>query len=155
MKRIEHKIENGIELKWCGRCKKWLPLNNFSFNKVKWDGLQERCSECRHIHWKTIGCKTRKEVPVEIKRKRKRAMVLKYHNITQKEFDSLLKIQNNKCAICGSPDWGRPSPCIDHDHSTGKIRGLLCNRCNRTLGFTEDSVSLLFKMAKYLKKNGK
>ena len=62
----------------------------------------------------------------------------------------LLK-QDNKCAICGTSDWGRPSPCIDHNHRTGKVRALLCNRCNRVLGLAEDSPELLSKMLEYLK----
>ena len=50
MQRIEHKIIDGVEHKWCGRCKRWLPLDCFCKNKAKWDGLQERCSECKAEH---------------------------------------------------------------------------------------------------------
>lgn len=63
--------------------------------------------------------------------------------------------QNHKCAICGTTNWGRISPCIDHDHKTGKVRSLLCNRCNRTLGFIEDNPDLLIKMHDYLLLHGK
>ena len=62
----------------------------------------------------------------------------------------MLKAQNYRCAICGTENWGRPSPSIDHDHKTGKVRALLCNRCNGVLGLAEDSAVLLNKMAKYL-----
>lgn len=50
MQRIDHKDIDGKEYKWCGRCKRWLPLDNFNKNRVKWDGLQERCKECKSRH---------------------------------------------------------------------------------------------------------
>lgn len=155
MRRIEHKVENGVELKWCGRCRRWLPLDCFSSNKVKWDGLQERCTECRHIHWATTGIESRRNLPIEKRKEWRRKAVIRSYGLTPEEFEQLRQAQNDRCAICGSSDWGRPSPSIDHDHSTGKVRELLCNRCNRTLGLAEDSITLLIKMAKYLRKHGK
>lgn len=65
----------------------------------------------------------------------------------------MLEAQNYRCAICGTEDWGRPSPSIDHDHKTGKVRALLCNRCNRVLGLAEESAVLLEKMSKYIIKH--
>lgn len=155
MKRIEHKEENGIELKWCGRCKRWLPLSKFANNKVKWDGLQERCNDCRKSHWENIGRFTQAVVPMEVKRKRHRAQVIKSYGLTEEEFNTVLQKQEGKCAICKTSDWGRPSPSIDHDHETNKVRGLLCNRCNRVLGLIGDSIPILKEMIKYLEENGK
>lgn len=45
-KKIEHQIINGVEHKWCNACKQWKPLENFSKDSSKWDGLQRRCKEC-------------------------------------------------------------------------------------------------------------
>lgn len=155
MKRIEHKFENGTEIKWCGRCKQWLPITSFARNTNKWDGLQERCRDCRKKHWDTVGKNTKTIPPLEVRRKRSRTQVIKSYGISEDEFNSMLKKQMNKCAICGTTNWGRPSPSIDHDHITGKVRALLCNRCNRTLGLAEDSSELLFKMVKYLRNYGR
>lgn len=155
MKRIEHNFENGIELKWCGKCKQWLPLSSFARNSKKWDGLQERCNDCRRKHWDTIGRNTKTVPPLEIRRKRHRVQLIKSYGISEDEFNLILQKQKGKCAICGTTDWGRPSPSIDHDHTTGKVRALLCNRCNRTLGLAEDSPELLIKMAEYLKNYGR
>lgn len=155
-KRIEHKIdENGLELKWCGRCKQFKSLDSFAKHSGKWDGLQERCSECRHLQWQEQGKKTRKSKPIEEKRAIHRRAVIRSYGMDVADFETMLKNQDYKCEICGSSNWGKPNPCIDHDHSTGLVRGLLCNRCNRTLGFVEDSVELLESMKKYLKKYGK
>lgn len=154
MKRIEHRIENGEEKKWCGRCQRWLPLTHFSANRIKWDGLQERCDGCRKTHYSEVGKFTKTIPPLEVRRQRHRIQVIKSYGITEEEFNSMLERQEGKCAICGTTDWGKPSPSIDHDHKTGKVRALLCNRCNRVLGLAEDSPELLSMMSDYLKKYG-
>ena len=70
MQRIEHKIIDGVEHKWCGRCKRWLPLDSFGKNRIKWDGKQERCSECRAEHHKsTYIPKPRAQKPKKSKKK--------------------------------------------------------------------------------------
>lgn len=61
------------------------------------------------------------------------------HGLTLEDVELLLRRQNGVCAICG--DEG--TLCIDHDHKTGKVRGLLCRRCNIGLGhFRDDTVAL-------------
>jgi hypothetical protein len=58
------------------------------------------------------------------------------------------------CEICGEGGYGRtPSIVFDHCHKTGKPRGWLCDRCNKTLGLVKDSASLLSKMLKYLEEH--
>lgn len=59
--------------------------------------------------------------------------------------------QDGKCAIC-SIDVAESEACIDHDHKTGEIRGLLCTRCNTGLGFFGDDFSVLMNAARYLNK---
>lgn len=155
MKRIEHKFENGIEFKWCGRCKQFKPISEFSKHSGKWDGLQERCNNCRHQQYQEQGKETQRNKDPEVKKKARRKSVIRSYGLELEDFENMLKIQNNRCAICGSEDWGKVSPSIDHDHKTGIVRALLCNRCNRTLGFLEDSPSLAMKMYKYLLNHGK
>ena len=150
MKNTQHIVDNGIEKKWCGKCKQWLPLSSFSKNKVKWDGLQERCDNCRKRHWQEIGKYTKTIPPEEVRRYKHRLQLIRSYGITEEEFNRMLIKQEYKCAICGTSDWGRPSPSIDHDHKTGKVRALLCNRCNRVLGLAEDSPELISEMLKYL-----
>ena len=61
--------------------------------------------------------------------------------------------QNGKCAICGYEFLkGKPQNChIDHNHTTGKIRGLLCAKCNLLLGCANDNIPTLYKAIDYLK----
>ncbi|MBE3042995.1 endonuclease VII domain-containing protein [Candidatus Bathyarchaeota archaeon] len=59
--------------------------------------------------------------------------------------------QNHVCVICGGTN-GKKRLAVDHDHRTGVIRGLLCNRCNQALGLMRDSYELLTNAIKYLQK---
>jgi len=78
--------------------------------------------------------------------------LLKEFGITPEDYDKMFEDQNGKCAICGTEKLGSPGKhlAVDHDHATGKIRGLLCSRCNRTIGWFDDNPSLLRKAAQYL-----
>ena len=74
------------------------------------------------------------------------------YGITPVDYAQMLVQQGYRCAICGMEDWanlhGKLYP--DHDHSTGKIRGLLCHQCNIALGAAGDNVSRLKAMIEYL-----
>lgn len=77
---------------------------------------------------------------------------LKY-GITHKEYDEMLEKQNGVCAICGDPSRKPYGLHVDHNHDTGKIRKLLCGRCNTALGFTRESVKILEAMIAYIKEH--
>ena len=77
------------------------------------------------------------------------------YGLTFEEFDIMLSSQDNACAICGtkkpSKNRGRTRRFhVDHDHETGKVRGLLCKSCNIALGEVEDSIHTLQAMIQYL-----
>jgi hypothetical protein len=86
---------------------------------------------------------------MENAKKNQRCVHLKYeYNLSMDDFASLLQSQDNKCAICQDPF--SKTPHVDHDHTTGKIRGLLCNNCNAGIGFLKDSPKLLRLAIEYL-----
>jgi len=58
-------------------------------------------------------------------------------------------IKGKPCAICGKTDFGSKEPCVDHDHKTGEVRGILCAKCNLGLGFLEEHLESALE---YLKK---
>jgi len=87
---------------------------------------------------------------------------LKYkYDLTVKELNDALEAQNGNCAICEEvlPDLlvynnRRRGYAIDHNHETGKFRGILCLKCNSMLGMARDSQILLEKASAYLKEKG-
>lgn len=76
------------------------------------------------------------------------------YGITIKEYNKLLTLQNGCCAICKRhhTEFSRRLD-VDHDHKSGKIRGLLCSGCNRGLGYFKDSEQLLDQASEYIKIN--
>lgn len=77
----------------------------------------------------------------------------KAYNITLEDYDQMLESQNGACKICGKVDPGRISSkrlAVDHDHTTGKVRGILCFRCNMGLGCFNDNIEIIKKVINYL-----
>ncbi len=77
------------------------------------------------------------------------------YNITQEQYITMLEEQHNCCAACNKPFHGKGgnslAPAIDHDHKTGKIRGILHQSCNKALGLVDDDIELLDKLIQYLR----
>jgi len=84
-----------------------------------------------------------------------RANTLRRHGITPDVYTEMLESQNGVCAICGEEQKrklrGKVLPLhIDHDHATGKVRGLLCHHCNAGLGHFFDKPEVLSRAIAYL-----
>jgi hypothetical protein len=85
--------------------------------------------------------------------------IRKKYGLEPEDFDVYWIACKGKCFICERhmmlprKGYGQPleAVTVDHDHKTGKVRGLLCGRCNRTLGFFDDDIVLLEKAINYLK----
>lgn len=75
----------------------------------------------------------------------------KFYGMTQADYDTMYMEQLGLCAMCHEP-FGAATPCVDHCHATGKIRGILHNQCNRILGQAQDSVEKLKYAIEYLEK---
>jgi len=73
-------------------------------------------------------------------------------NLTIEELQNLFKVQKDLCAICKiHKSLNAKGLAVDHDHKTGKIRGLLCTNCNNGLGRFKENIEFLEKAIKYLK----
>ena len=77
------------------------------------------------------------------------------YGITLNEYNEMLEEQDHKCATCSTTDPGGKHGkfMVDHDHKTGKVRGLLCKNCNIALGLVNDDTDLIQKMINYLSTN--
>ena len=71
----------------------------------------------------------------------------KQYGVTDAQLEAMVLVQCGKCAICTEP---LEPPHIDHDHVTGRIRGLLCGKCNKALGLVGDQPAMLRVAAEYL-----
>jgi hypothetical protein len=93
------------------------------------------------------------------KEQHKSAILKRLFGITLEDYNIMLESQNGVCAICGKPEFlidNRTNTlralAVDHDHKTEKVRGLLCNRCNKSLGGFKDNINNLLSAIKYLTK---
>jgi len=115
-------------------------------NKEKVKVRQREWGEKNKEHRSKKG----KEWYLKNKNRVRNTQLKRYFGITLKKYDELLNKQNNGCAICDGPP-GKRSFSVDHDHITGKVRGLLCRGCNVGIGNLKDDPKLLEKAITYIK----
>lgn len=122
--------------KQCISCNLFRPLTDFEIQKHKY--YRRLCFECKNKITTAHRIKSR-------------------FGLSPEQYAALLESQNYKCAICGEAETGQASRikrtkalAVDHDHLTGKVRGLLCTKCNTGLGSLQDDPGLLWKAAEYL-----
>lgn len=97
------------------------------------------------------GLRKRRERPDHYERYDRERSLKKNYGITIAEYDQMFSSQSGKCAICEThQDNLSKRLAVDHCHTTGKLRKLLCEKCNRGLGFFQDSPVLLKKAMEYL-----
>ena len=76
---------------------------------------------------------------------------LKYrYGIDQEEYDAILKSQGNKCKICDTKHTGHKPLCVDHCHNSTRVRGLLCKKCNTSLGLLREDPKIMVNAILYL-----
>ena len=137
---------SNVTTKVCARCGKEKPLSEFYVDSQSKDGRNSWCKDCH----KKYG----REYRVARKEKLREIDYIRRYGVDLKTYKALLESQRGRCAICGKlPKGNEKRLGIDHDHETGKIRGLLCERCNMGLGFFNDDPQLLQKAIEYLTQN--
>lgn len=72
------------------------------------------------------------------------------YKITPDDLNALIKKQKGRCAICGATTTGKRGLHVDHCHETGMVRGILCGRCNASIGMLGDRFDLVKKAYRYL-----
>ncbi len=137
-------------MKKCKLCGVEKDESEFHRNRGHFDGLSEKCKNCKSSYDRWFA-----KNPTPTKRRRNGTIKNIYRHIekyglTPDDYEAMLERQGGVCGICGHVPNGRRL-CVDHDHATGKVRGLLCNGCNVALGAAKDEVSVLMRMIDYLK----
>ena len=116
----------------CSKCKTNKPSEAFSKDTERPRGLQSWCKVCAAEH-----------------------KIFKLYDLTVDEWYDLWNSHGSACAACGNPADG-PTPHlqrywhVDHNHNTGKVRGILCHHCNLTIGNAKESPERLVRCAEYV-----
>lgn len=136
-------------LKVCTGCREELPVARFSNQAALRDGLNPKCKACRKAVADAHYAANRERVIEQSGWN----MVKHRYGITRADFEALLERQGGVCAICGrdQTDSRGARLCIDHDHETGEVRGLLCTPCNLAIGYFQDDIQRLADAAVYLR----
>lgn len=113
-----------------------------------------RCDGCREAAIESDR-KWRLKNPEAHRRRNRSRNMKKAYGLTVADYDALLAAQDGKCAICGVEPGVKESSlrkhlCVDHCHTTGKIRGLLCGPCNRALGLLGENPQTVAAAQQYL-----
>ena len=137
-------------MKTCARCKQTLPLDAFHLHRREAGGRQSYCIPCRatyHKEWYYRNVEKQRANGREAYRRnpnaQRNATLRAKFGITVDDYDRLLEGQGGVCALCHRPEIalhqnGRVRRlAVDHDHVTGKVRGLLCYACNVRVGYFE------------------
>ncbi len=148
--------------KICTTCKKEKPFAAFHKSLRGKNGLASRCRECSDIYYKKYRQTHRVEINKSIRRWQKsprgRKMRQGQHlrityGLTLGQYDEMFEEQNGVCAMCSNISTEGRRLHVDHNHKTGKIRGLLCYKCNTRLGVLENE-KIVNDAKKYLKDYG-
>jgi hypothetical protein len=130
--------------KLCNLCKQEKDLSLFSVDSRSKSGYQTRCKECQSV--------VKKEMALYYRTKH-----LEYkYGITHEDYEAMLEQQGSKCAICGIEEKYAENArlCVDHNHDTGEVRGLLCKKCNQAIGLFQDNPEFCEAGGRYLRLHG-
>jgi crotonobetainyl-CoA:carnitine CoA-transferase CaiB-like acyl-CoA transferase len=139
--------------KCCTSCGVDKPLDAYGKQTGGRFGLHPRCKDCRRATERQRYWSNRDEILAKQKASvRKRARQRWYERmaryvITEEQYRALLEMQDERCAVCHQ---SVQPLCVDHDHTTGEVRGLLCAPCNFGLGHLQDDIDRLRAAIDYL-----
>jgi hypothetical protein len=152
-------------MKICSRCKQDKPLDQFHKDLSKRDHLHSQCKQCHserqrnkrknNPEWRELenikSKQFRQNFPEKFRLGVRNATLKAKYGITAKEFNARFEAQNYSCFVCKRTESkGNGAFHVDHCHTTGKVRGILCQPCNVTLGKVEESPVILRALANYI-----
>ena len=132
-------------MKVCTKCKIEKPLTDYHKRSNRPCGVRNICKKCyKEYKFKRTDGYTRQYD------------LMKSYSITVEEYNKMLEKQNGRCKICNNiPDITKRKKylCVDHNHITNKIRGLLCDKCNRGIGLLNEDLSIIKNALNYLQEH--
>lgn len=149
--------------KVCSKCREEKDIEQFrirrdSPNKIR----RNECIGCLKLYARQDYKKNKERRDKYAKERQKKfpgitrnSKYKREYGISLKKYNKILRAQDFKCKICGrkEPTGTHKHLVVDHDHITGKVRGLLCGVCNAGIGFFKDRLDLIEKAREYLYEN--
>lgn len=129
-------------MKQCSTCKETKSSSEFYKCIANKDGLYHECKSCKSEYDKQRHRKNPKD--------RAGKNLQNRYGITFEQKQKMIADQNNKCAICENELDNGKHTCVDHCHTTGKIRKILCKSCNVLIGHSKENINILQNAVKYL-----
>ena len=144
------------ETKKCPKCGETKPRTEFYKNAARSGGISTYCKVCEKTYSRVKIQKYRRSR--QGKRSQANTSLKRRVGFTLDEYDVMFMAQGGVCAICGKPEMrkynGIPTRlCVDHDHETGKVRQLLCIKCNFVVGLIDEDTDILLKASEYLRQH--
>lgn len=124
----------------CSKCKVEKPLSDFSKDSSKKRGY---CSQCKSCKSEASNRWYHRVKDSEDWKTRVRRYRVKFN------YGIALESVPKNCQVCGSTK----KICVDHDHKTNRVRGFLCDNCNKALGFVNDDTNVLMELIRYVTKS--
>jgi len=140
-----------MEHKQCKKCGDTKPLHEFSRKNAtgRKPGYQPRCKAC--------AATDTREWNVANKDSQRQRYLKNQYGISEEFYNELFESQQGKCRLCyrelKTQGLGPSRAVVDHCHKNGHVRGILCNECNRGLGYFHDNIMALENAVDYLKEN--
>jgi hypothetical protein len=135
-----------MQSKVCSKCKVDKSIDQFTKRYDRPIGVRPWCRECQ----RSIDAKSR-ETDKGKKKYRKQIWKKAGIDITYEQYKEKYQALEGKCEICYDQ---LPSLCVDHNHATGEVRGLLCTPCNLAIENLKESPEIMSNAIKYIKKYG-
>lgn len=153
--------------KRCRICKQEKPLDQMKKDVNRPDGYAFLCKTCHNLLQsgkKIKGYTPRpqsqdQDIPRRSRASRLHSHLLVAYKLTLEQYNAILASQSGLCAACGKIEEARDSQgnakrlSVDHDHKTGKVRGLLCSNCNLALGLLREDPGRIQGLLQYLQKH--
>lgn len=163
-------------MKACKKCGVVKPLSEFHRTVAMRDGHRSECKDCWKVICKARYAKNRDEHIAKVQEWRRRnpkkfeewkrrnreenkeriaasnrrGHLRRKYGLTLEEYDFLRASQGDRCLICGVGEEGGLH--VDHDHRTGRVRGLLCGKCNKAIGLLREDPALFDAASSYLQR---
>lgn len=127
------------QIQACSRCAKILPFDCFFKQRKSKNGINPACKQCARADIK-------RQRAAKPHRYRNWKLKTKY-GLTLERYEAMLETQGGLCLVCKN---AMKKPVVDHNHTTGAVRGLLCHKCNTGIGFFDENVSYLAGAIEYI-----